>query len=151
MWLGVDVLRTDEIARLLERPWFRAWAYAPQELEIAASFGEARAREFLTGRFAAKEAILKALGTGVGAGIVPRQAAVVRTGAGAPLVRLAGPAARRAEELGMAGVTVSITHKRGLVVAAAIGLPRPGPGAGSGPAVTAAEVVRRVHELAALP
>lgn len=123
MWIGVDVLMAGELDRLLERPWFRAYVYAAEELDLAGSFGEERAREFLTGRFAAKEAVLKAIGTGVGAGVTPRQVAVLRAGGGAPLVRLAGTAARRARERGIGTVNVSITHKRGTVVAAAIGVP----------------------------
>ncbi|GAA0482630.1 holo-ACP synthase [Streptomyces stramineus] len=130
MWLGIDVLHADELARLLDRPWFRAYTYAPEELAVAGTFGTPRAREFLTGRFAAKEASLKALGTGVGAGVTPRQVAVLRAAGGAPYVRLSGAAARRARDLGMGAITVSITHKQGLVIAAAVAVPadasRPG-------------------------
>ncbi|MFF1906155.1 holo-ACP synthase [Kitasatospora sp. NPDC058218] len=123
MWIGVDVLQEGELAALLGRPWFRAYAYAPAELEIADSYGAERAREFLTGRFAAKEAVLKVIGTGFGGGVTPRQVAVLRADGGAPVVRLGGRAALRARERGIAGIGVSITHKRGLVIAAAIGTP----------------------------
>ncbi|WP_371482675.1 holo-ACP synthase [Kitasatospora sp. NBC_00315] len=132
MWIGVDVLHEDELSALLERPWFRAYAYAPAELALAGDYGEERAREFLTGRFAAKEAALKVIGTGVGSGVTPRQVAVLRTVLGAPVVRLSGAAAQRARERGIAGISVSITHKRGLVMAAAIGVPgRPAGTAGA--------------------
>src|SRR6185437_5974783 len=62
--LGVDVLRVGDLDRLLTRDWFRRYVYADAELAIASDFGAGRAREFLAGRFAAKEAIAKALGTG---------------------------------------------------------------------------------------
>ncbi|WP_188299620.1 holo-ACP synthase [Streptomyces sp. CBMA156] len=123
MWIGVDVLQEDELAALLGRPWFRAYAYAPAELEIADSYGAERAREFLTGRFAGKEAVLKVIGTGFGGGVTPRQVAVLRADGGAPVVRLGGRAALRARERGIARIGLSITHKRGLVIAAAIGTP----------------------------
>lgn len=124
MWVGVDVLRSRELDRLLGRPWFRAYAYAREELAAADSFGASRATEFLTGRFAAKEAVSKALGTGFGrGGVSPRQVAVLRDGRGAPAVVLSGRARALARELGMAGVHVSITHKDGLCFAAAIGVP----------------------------
>ncbi|MFI8083063.1 holo-ACP synthase [Kitasatospora sp. NPDC086009] len=123
MWIGVDVLQEGELAALLGRPWFRVYAYAPAELEIADSYGAERAREFLTGRFAAKEAVLKVIGTGFGGGVTPRQVSVLRADGGAPMVRLGGEAALRARERGLAAIGVSITHKRGLVIAAAIGTP----------------------------
>ncbi|WP_051966302.1 holo-ACP synthase [Kitasatospora mediocidica] len=125
MWIGIDVLHEDELDVLLERPWFRDYTYAPEELATAESFGARRAREFLAGRFAAKEAALKVLGTGVGAGVTPRQVAILRSDGGSPVVRLSGAAARHAEARGIAAISVSITHKRGLVVAAAIGVPAP--------------------------
>jgi holo-[acyl-carrier protein] synthase len=122
----------DEIARLLRRPWFRAYVYAQEELAVADSFGARRADEFLTGRFAGKEATLKAIRTGLGAGVTPRQVAIVRAGDGAPFVRLTGAAARHATELGVVDVAVSITHKNGLVVAAAVAVAEQESGHGRG-------------------
>ncbi|MEV0635583.1 holo-ACP synthase [Streptomyces sp. NPDC050619] len=124
MWIGIDVLAEDELDGLLSRPWFRAYVYDADELALADNLGESRAREFLTGRFAAKEAALKVIGTGVGAGVTPRQVAVLRDESGAPVVRLSQAAARHARARGIDNLNVSITHKRGLVVAAAIGAPR---------------------------
>jgi len=121
MFVGVDLMRVGELDALLGRAWFRAYAYVPEELEVAAGFGPERELEFLTGRFAAKEAVLKVIGTGVGSGVTPRQVAILRADSGAPLVRLSGPAARRAVDRGIAEITVSISHKKDLVVAAAIG------------------------------
>ncbi len=123
VWIGVDVMRTDELRALLGRDWFRVYVYTPQELAVADTFGPERSREFLTGRFAAKEAVLKVLGTGVGAGVTFRQIAVLRSASGAPLVRLTGAAARHAALRGIADVEVSVTHKQGTIVAAAIGVP----------------------------
>nr|WSZ97471.1 4'-phosphopantetheinyl transferase superfamily protein [Streptomyces sp. NBC_00857] len=123
VWIGVDVTHEDELTALLARPWFREYTYAPEELRTAASFGAERAHEFLTGRFAGKEAVLKVIGTGVGAGVTPRQVAILRADGGAPQVHLRGPAARHARDRGIAGISVSVTHKKGVVVAVAIGVP----------------------------
>lgn len=123
MWIGVDLLREGELAALLRRPWFLRYTYAPAELDIAGTFGADRACEFLTGRFAAKEAVLKVIGTGVAKGVRPCQVAVVRAASGEPLVRLSGIAAARARDRGIGEIAVSITHKQGLVLAAAIGVP----------------------------
>ncbi|MFC9848844.1 holo-ACP synthase [Streptomyces sp. NPDC060223] len=120
MHIGVDLLYLDELDRLLTRPWFRAFAYAEPELALAAGFGPDRRREFLAGRYAAKEAVLKALGTGMTGGVRPCQVAVLRTDEGAPVVRLDGAAAARAAEAGITEVRVSLTHKRGLAFAIAL-------------------------------
>lgn len=121
MRIGIDVLALGELDRLHTRPWFRRFVYTADELALAESFGEGRTREFLAGRFAAKEAVLKVLGTGCGSGLTPRQIRVVRDGRSAPQVRLTGPAARRAAEIGVSGLTVSIAHKGEYVVAVALG------------------------------
>jgi holo-[acyl-carrier protein] synthase len=123
VWIGVDLLQENELNRLLDRPWFRTYVFAAEELALADSFGEERAREFLAGRFAGKEAVLKVIGTGIGAGVSPRQVAILRADGGVPLVRLSGAAARRAQERGIGTINVSITHKKGTVVAAALGVP----------------------------
>ncbi len=123
MWIGVDLLRLGELDRLLGRAWFRAFAYDRAELAEAGGFGPDRAREFLAGRFAAKEAVPKALGAGMAAGVKPCQVIVERSASGAPEVRLTGAAADRAAALGMAGIGVTITHKGDLAVAVAVGLP----------------------------
>lgn len=129
MLLGVDLLAMNELDRLLTRSWFREYAYTAEELATADELGESRRREFLAGRFAAKEAIVKALGCGYGGGIAPRQAAVPRAENGAPRVQLSGALARAADELGVAELDVSISHKTGFVVAVAVGRVRTRPAA----------------------
>jgi holo-[acyl-carrier protein] synthase len=120
MLIGIDVLHADELDRLLTRSWFREYTYATEELAVANRYGEQRAREFLVGRFAGKEAALKAIGSGIGGGVTPRQVAILREKSGAPVVRLTGVVARRAADLGIAEVKVSIAHKDELVIAVAI-------------------------------
>ncbi len=126
MRIGVDVLAIGELDRLHTRGWFRQHTYDQKELELAGSLSPSRAREFLAGRFAAKEAVLKVLGTGFGKGISPAHVRVLRDNRSAPVVRLAGAAARRADELGIGAITVSIAHKNECVVAVAIGGTSPG-------------------------
>ncbi|MER6667107.1 4'-phosphopantetheinyl transferase superfamily protein [Amycolatopsis japonica] len=116
MRIGADLLYVGELDRLLARPWFRAYVYAESELATAAGFGPDRCREFLAGRFAAKEAVAKAIGTGFADGVTPRQIAVERADSGAALVVLTGAAAA----LGVVDVQVSITHKADLVLAVAL-------------------------------
>ncbi|MGA5896984.1 holo-ACP synthase [Streptomyces venetus] len=132
MRIGIDVLGLGELDRLQARSWFRRYTYAPEELTLADGFGRERAREFLAGRFAAKEAVLKVLGTGCRGGLLPRHICVTRGARSAPLVRLTGAAQRRAAEIGLTDLTVSIAHKGEHVVAVALGRGdhEPAPGAG---------------------
>lgn len=76
--------------------------------------------EHLGGLFAAKEATLKALGTGWAQGLSFRHVEVVRREGGAPSVRLHGAAAERSERLGTRRVHLSITHERRHAAAVAI-------------------------------
>lgn len=121
--VGVDVLDREELLGLIERPWFLRFTYAPQELAHAERMSGERRTEFLTGRFAAKEAVLKVMGRGLFQGIAPREVCVDRTPEGLPEVRLLG----RAAAAGPSAISVSITHKRNVVAAVAIGVPAPPP------------------------
>jgi len=76
--------------------------------------------EHLGGLFAAKEAVLKALGTGWAAGLAPLQVEVVRQASGAPTIRLHAAAAERAAVLGGERIHLSITHERSYAAAVAI-------------------------------
>ncbi len=76
--------------------------------------------EHLGGLFAAKEAVMKALGTGWAQGLAFRQIEVVRDPSGAPHVRLHGRAAERARELGSRRIHLTITHERSYAAAVAI-------------------------------
>ncbi|QFZ18775.1 holo-ACP synthase [Saccharothrix syringae] len=116
--VGVDVLDCSELRRLVERPWFLRFGFAPEELAHADTLGARRRLEFLAGRFAAKEAVLKVLGVGFLQGVAPREICVEHAPRGAPVVRLRGRAAR----LTASPVSVSITHKQDVVAAVALGL-----------------------------
>ncbi|WP_251829198.1 holo-ACP synthase [Streptomyces sp. ATCC 21386] len=117
--IGVDVLDREELRALLGRPWFLRFAYAPEETALADAMGAERRLEFLAGRFAAKEAVLKVLGTGMLQGVAPYEICVDRDTDGAPFVRFRGRAAR----WGPPEISLSITHKQNVVAAVAIALP----------------------------
>ncbi|MEW2531007.1 4'-phosphopantetheinyl transferase superfamily protein [Streptomyces sp. NPDC047071] len=117
--VGLDVLDRSELRRLIERPWFLHFSFAPEEIAHAETLGEDRRLEFLAGRFAAKEALLKVLGIGLLQGVAPREICVEQTARGAPVVHLCG----RAAQLTLSSVSVSITHKENVVAAVAISLP----------------------------
>jgi holo-[acyl-carrier protein] synthase len=120
MRLGIDLLNVDELDRLNARPWFQRYIFAEPELAQACALG-ARSREFLAGRFAAKEAVLKVLGVGLFQGVPPRDISLGRADSGEPTVTLHGAARLAAQRRRISDVEVSITHKGQVVAAVAIG------------------------------
>lgn len=115
---GIDIAeinRLDEInpairARFIQRVF--------TEAEQALTHGSTPS---LVGRFAAKEAVSKALGTGIGR-VNWRHIEILRGPAGEPLLVLHGAAAERAAALGLVDWSVSISHGRTHAVAVAVGL-----------------------------
>jgi holo-[acyl-carrier protein] synthase len=111
--VGVDLIETGRIARALER-WgdrFLTHVYTPAEVKSCRSHVPE-----LAARFAAKEAVSKALGTGL-RGITWLEMEVLSDARGKPLIRLYGRAKKRAEELGLENFAVSLSHSREYAVA----------------------------------
>jgi holo-[acyl-carrier protein] synthase len=111
--LGLDVIEIDRIAQAIERHGerFLDRVYTDEERRTADDEGRAAA-QFYAGRFAAKEAVLKALGTGYAQGLAFHEVEILRGENGAPRVELHGLAAERARTLGIARFLVSISHTR---------------------------------------
>jgi holo-[acyl-carrier protein] synthase len=82
--------------------------------------GYAATEERIAGRFAAKEAILKALGTGLSGGVTWRQIEILPDGRGAPKAVFSGAVARRLRALGATRCHLSISHQGGYAVAFAV-------------------------------
>jgi holo-[acyl-carrier protein] synthase len=111
--IGIDAVEIERIAEAIERHGerFLARVYTAEERQLAERSGEARS-QFYAGRFAAKEAVLKALGTGYAQGLGFREVEVLRDTNGAPRLTLHGFAKERAHDLGITKILVSITHTR---------------------------------------
>jgi phosphopantetheine--protein transferase-like protein len=116
--VGVDVLDCRELTRLIRRAWFLRFSYSPEEMAHAEKMGVDRRLEFLAGRFAAKEAVLKALGKGMLQDVAPSDICVAKAEDGAPVVRFLG----RAADMVSSPVALSIAHKENVVTAVAIRL-----------------------------
>ena len=115
--LGVDVCQIDRMERAIARhPTLRQRVFTDEER----AYCDARARpaESYAGRFAAREAVIKALGGYRGKRW--RDISVTRSTAGAPAIRLEGNARRRAEAVGVSQVLVTFTHERTHAVAVAL-------------------------------
>ncbi len=110
---GVDLIEIARVRRVLDRygDRFLERVFTPAEV----LYCRARPPE-LAARFAAKEAVAKALGVGMRMmardGIGWQDAEIVGDGRGKPLVRLHGRAAERADELGLTEWAVSLSHTR---------------------------------------
>jgi holo-[acyl-carrier protein] synthase len=116
--LGIDIIRVSRIAASLTRfgERFIDRVLTPRE----AAYVRGRP-ETMAGRWAAKEAVSKVLGLGV-RGIGWRDIEVERLPTGQPTVKLHGRAARRAEQLGMGRIAISISHESEFAVAIAYGV-----------------------------
>ena len=119
--VGIDVSRVERLQALLSRHGDRSLnrLFTPAEQEAAA--GRPDRFLHLAGRLAAKEAVMKVLGTGWGKGVGWKDVEVLATDAGPPRVELHGEAARFAESLGIERLWLSISHDGGLAVATAVG------------------------------
>jgi holo-[acyl-carrier protein] synthase len=115
---GVDILHVPRVAEALERygQRFLERVYTAEELTYCGGRVPA-----LAVRFAAKEAVSKALGVGMRVmsrdGIGFHEAEVVNGESGKPHVRLHGRAAELAEELGLTHWSLSLSHEREYAVA----------------------------------
>ena len=117
--LGLDVVDLERIRRLYERHSTRFTEKICRPGEVQPRQGAALI-EHLGGLFAAKEAALKALGTGWAQGLSLRMVEVVKAPGGAPTLRLHDAAAARAAELGVGRMLLSISHERTFAAAVAV-------------------------------
>lgn len=108
--IGVDLVVIPRFGELMERRGEAALArfFTPGEVERCRA--SKSATESFAGRFAAKEAFFKALGTGWGLGGRWTEVEVVSAPSGAPGLRLTGRAAEAAAERGVTAIHLSLTH-----------------------------------------
>jgi holo-[acyl-carrier protein] synthase len=116
--LGIDIIKVERIERAIAKHGRRFAKRVLTDHEDA--YVRDRAENF-AGRWAAKEAVSKVLGLGV-RGVGWREIEIVRLPTGQPSVRLHDRALRRAKQLGMARVAVSISHEHDYAVAIAFGV-----------------------------
>jgi holo-[acyl-carrier protein] synthase len=117
--IGSDIVEVARVERLITR-----YERAERRLFTEAEIDYCRARrnwhEHMAARFAAKEAVLKALGTGLGPGMRWTDVEVVNEDNGRPVVRLSGEVAAFAERTGVRQLELSLSHTSGLALAQAL-------------------------------
>ena len=119
--LGVDIVDIARMKRILERtPSFARKVYSDEER--AYCLDKATPEVHFATRFAAKEAVVKALGTGFSGGIGVRDIEVRRTSKGRPYVVLSGRAKEVARELGVRELPISLSYTHTEAVACAMAI-----------------------------
>jgi holo-[acyl-carrier protein] synthase len=122
---GIDIVETHRIRKLVEEHGSRFLDRCFTAAEQAyCSRNPKRYYEHLAGRFAAKEAVLKVLGTGWRGGIAWTDIEILPTPAGQPRITLTGECQRIADQIGICRWHVSISHIETHATASAIGLAR---------------------------
>ena len=114
--VGIDLVDIDRFDRVKPRVRERLFTRAEAKYCIL----QRRPALHFAARFAAKEAVLKALGTGWSGGIAWSEVEIVREVHGAATVKLTGKAAARAKKLKIKGWHVSLTHTASTAAAVAI-------------------------------
>ncbi len=118
--LGLDLVEVDRLGAVIARHGERFLRRVFTECERDYCEAKSEPAVFYAARFAAKEAVAKAFGTGIGSAIGWLDIEVVRDAVGAPSVRLAGKGAELAELRGVDRVLLSMTHTRGMAAASVV-------------------------------
>lgn len=118
--LGIDVVEIERISGILARTASFKDIFSQSEQDYCNSKA-VPAAHYAT-RFAAKEAVVKALGTGFAEGVNPRDIEVRRTSKGRPYVVLTGRAKEIADELGVTDLPISLSYTHSEAVACAMAI-----------------------------
>jgi len=119
---GIDLVDSPRIEQMVERHGDRFVNRIFTVAEQAYANGHKNVIERYAGRFAAKEAILKLIGTGWRGKIKWTDIEVTNDSAGRPEVALSGEVQRIAEQLKIKHVSISITHTANFAIASAVAL-----------------------------
>jgi holo-[acyl-carrier protein] synthase len=116
--IGTDICDLSRIQKLLEsdkKEAFLARSFTESEISLAPKGKQINA--FYAGRWAAKESVAKALGTGFGAQCRWQDISIGRADSGAPFVELQDITAETATKLGISRIHLSISHEKSYAVA----------------------------------
>jgi holo-[acyl-carrier protein] synthase len=120
--IGTDIIECVRIAQMIEKHGevFLQRVFTQKEILYCSS--RKAATQHYAGRWAAKEAVLKVLGTGWAKGIQWTDVEVVNEVSGAPVIKITGKAAEIAKERGIREVMITISHCRAYATAFATGV-----------------------------
>jgi holo-[acyl-carrier protein] synthase len=120
--IGTDIIECSRISQMMEKHGavFLQRVFTRGEIDYCSD--KKMAYQHFAGRWAAKEAVLKTLGTGWAQGVQWTDVEVVRQPTGVPTIELRGRALEVANELGICRVLISISHTKEYAVAFATAL-----------------------------
>ena len=118
--MGTDLIEVSRVRRSVEHYGDKFLRRVYTAAEVAYAMSKHNFAERLAGRFAVKEAAMKAIGTGWRRGVTWQDFEVVNEPGGRPILRFTGVARQVAETLGVARNSVSITHTADLAMAVVI-------------------------------
>jgi holo-[acyl-carrier protein] synthase len=119
---GIDLVDCPRIEKMIQRHGDRFIKKVFTAAEQAYAEANKNKIEKLAGRFAAKEAVLKLMGTGWRGKIAWTDIEIINNSAGQPEVTLDGEVKKIAEKLGVKHISVSITHTANFAIASAVAL-----------------------------
>ena len=130
--LGTDIVEVVRIGEMIERhgELFLQRVYTEQEIKYCQRHREAI--QHYAGRWAAKEAVMKTLGTGFTKGVGWKDIEVCNQRSGRPLIELSGGAGEVAHRHGIDEVLITISHCRAYATATAVAIQHSSRSAGSG-------------------
>lgn len=108
---GIDMVEVSRMERILAASWvdrFLARVFSPEEVDVC--LRNARPSQAFSARFAAKEAVAKALGTGFSQGVSPSNIVVRGGERQRPTIELSGSALTEAKSRGVSRIHVSLSH-----------------------------------------
>jgi holo-[acyl-carrier protein] synthase len=118
--VGTDLMEIARIHQSIDRFGERFLRRVFTAREIQYCQRKKNAAESFAARFAAKEAGAKALGTGISRGVSWLELEVSREPGGRPTLELSGRAAERARQIGVARVSLSLTHSKDIALAVVV-------------------------------
>jgi len=118
--IGTDLIKIERLAKSLDRHGERFAKRILTEQEFNSFQLSSRKANFLSKRFAVKEAVSKALGTGIALGVSWQDIELSHLESGQPIVNLYAGAKRQADKLNVVNVHISLSDEAGLVSAFAV-------------------------------
>ncbi len=117
---GVDIIEISRIKKSMDRyaGKFEEKIFTPQEIEYCRS--QANPCKHFAGRFAAKEAVLKSLGTGLAQGISWKDMEILNQESGAPVLQITGAGKKIFDSLNLKNIHISISHDKLYAIAQAV-------------------------------
>lgn len=115
---GIDIVEIERIAELKDKELWKKRIFSERELALAEVRGSRDS--FFAGRWAAKEAVAKALGCGFGKFCSPCEIEILADEFHAPQAELSGNAAETAKKLGIVSWSISVSHEKHYAVALAV-------------------------------